>query len=143
MSVQKDRPRIQGGQRRIRASWRFSLFGGNRVHFVGGGGRRGSRIQKGRGFVHSEGGGGVRTGISGADPSCCRVLGKSTSKQKLQTAVGGVPITQKNHPGGGGVDFLSRRVINLLKGLDQSLRKRIRLNLQFRQDLAWWLALAD
>ena len=34
-------------------------------------------------------GGGVRTGISGADPNCCRALGKSTSKQKLQTAVGG------------------------------------------------------
>ena len=50
------------------------------------------------GFVHSEGGGGVRTGISGADPNCCRVLGKSTSKKKLQTAVGGGgPITpQKN-----------------------------------------------
>ena len=42
--------------------------------------RRGSRIQKGGGFVHSEGGGGVRTGISGADPNCCRALGKSTSK---------------------------------------------------------------
>ena len=41
------------------------------------------------------GGGGVRTGISGADPNCCRVLGKSTSKKKLQTAVGGFPITQK------------------------------------------------
>ena len=25
------------------------------------------------------GGGGVRTGISGADPNCCRALGKSTS----------------------------------------------------------------
>ena len=48
------------------------------------------------GFVHSEGGGGVRTGISGADPNCCRALGKSTSKIKLQTAVGGgVPMTQK------------------------------------------------
>ena len=34
----------------------------------------------GGGFVHSEGGGGgVRTGISGADPNCCRALGKSTS----------------------------------------------------------------
>ena len=40
------------------------------------------------------GGGGVRTGISGADPSCCRVLGISTSKKKLQTAVGGV----SDHP---------------------------------------------
>ena len=39
----------------------------------------GSYIQKG----------GFRTGISGADPNCCRVLGKSTSKKKLQTAVGG------------------------------------------------------
>ena len=39
-----------------------------------------------RGVVHSEGGG--RTGISGADPNCCRALGKSTSKQK-NTAVGG------------------------------------------------------
>ena len=45
------------------------------------------------GFVHSEGGG-VRTGISGADPNCCRALGKSTSKQKLQTAVGGA----SDHP---------------------------------------------
>ena len=44
----------------------------------GGGG--GSYIQKG---------GGVLTGISGADPNCCRALGKSTSKKKLQTAVGG------------------------------------------------------
>ena len=35
------------------------------------------------------GGEGVRTGISGADPNCCRALGKSTSKKKLQTAVGG------------------------------------------------------
>ena len=48
------------------------------------------------GFVHSEGGG-VRTGISGADPNCCRALGKSTSKKKLQTAVGG-------EGGGGGSD---------------------------------------
>ena len=48
------------------------------------------------GFVHSEGGGGVRTGISGADPNRCRVLGKSTSKQKLQTAMGGGgPMTPK------------------------------------------------
>ena len=39
--------------------------------------------------------GGFRTGISGADPNCCRALGKSTSKKKLQTAVGGFPITQK------------------------------------------------
>ena len=46
----------------------------------------------GGGFVHSEGG--FRTGISGADPNCCRVLGKSTSKKKLQTAVGGV----SDHP---------------------------------------------
>ena len=33
--------------------------------------------------------GGFRTGISEADPNCCKVLGKSTSKQKLQTAVVG------------------------------------------------------
>ena len=46
-------------------------------------------FRRGGGFVHSEGGGGVRTGISGADPNCCRALGKSTSQQKLQTAVGG------------------------------------------------------
>ena len=54
-----------------------------------------ARIQDsegGGGFVHSEGG--FRTGISGADPNCCRVLGKSTSKKKLQTAVGGV----SDHP---------------------------------------------
>ena len=47
---------------------------------------RQARIQDsegGGGFVHSEGGGG-RTGISGADPSCCRVLGKSTSKKKCR-----------------------------------------------------------
>ena len=42
-----------------------------------------------RGVRTSEGGGGGRTGISGADPSCCRVLGKLTSKKKLQTAIGG------------------------------------------------------
>ena len=41
--------------------------------------RGGSYIQKG----------GFRTGISGVDPNCCRALGKSTSKKKLQTAVGG------------------------------------------------------
>ena len=111
MSVQKDRPRIQGGQRRIRASWRFSLFGGNRVHFFWGGGGGGGGAGADPGFRRGVGsyiqrGGGVRTGISGADPSCCRVLGKSTSRQKLQTAVGGVPITQKNHPcGGGGLSF--------------------------------------
>ena len=57
--------------------------------------RGGSRIQKG-GFVHSEGG--FRTGISGADPNCCRVLGKSTSKKKLQTAVGGVSDHPKKTP---------------------------------------------
>ena len=51
--------------------------------------RRGSRIQKGGGgFVHSEGGFSYR--ISGADPNGCRALGKSTSKKKLQTAVGWV-----------------------------------------------------
>ena len=51
-----------------------------------------ARIQDSEGGgVHSGGGG--RTGISGADPSCCRVLGKS-SKKKLQTAVRGV----SDHP---------------------------------------------
>ena len=42
-------------------------------------------------------GGGVRTGISGGDPNWCRALGKSTSKTKLQTAVGGGggPMTPK------------------------------------------------
>ena len=55
--------------------------------------RRGSRIRKG-GFRTFRRGGGVRTGISGADPNCCRALGKSTSKKKLQTAVGGV----SDHP---------------------------------------------
>ena len=56
----------------------------------GGGG--GSYIQKG--------GGGVRTGISGADPNWCRALGKSRSKKKLQTAVGGGggPITPQKTP---------------------------------------------
>ena len=59
----------------------------------------------GGGFVHSEGG--FRTGISGADPNCCRVLGKSTSKKKLQTAVGGVSDHPKKTPvsaHGGGTD---------------------------------------
>ena len=51
--------------------------------------RRGSRIQKGGGGSYIQKGG-FPTGISGADPNCCRVLGKSTSKKKLQTAVGGV-----------------------------------------------------
>ena len=49
------------------------------------------------GFVHSEQEF-VRTGILGADPNCCRVLGKSTSKKKLQTAVGGVSDHPKNPP---------------------------------------------
>ena len=61
------------------------------IHDIhGGSGRRGSRIQKrGGGGSYIQKGGGGRTGISGADPNCCRVLGKSTSKKKLQTAVGG------------------------------------------------------
>ena len=46
-------------------------------------------FRRGGGGSYIQKGGGVRTGISGADPSCCRVLGKSTSKKKLQTAVGG------------------------------------------------------
>ena len=62
------------------------------------GARRGSRIQKGGGGRTFRKGGGVRTGISGADPSCCRVLGKSTSKKKLQTAVGGVSDHPKKKP---------------------------------------------
>ena len=50
----------------------------------------GSYIQKG----------GFRTGISGADPNCCRALGKSTSTKKMQTAVGGGggPITKPKPP---------------------------------------------
>ena len=52
-------------------------------------------FRRGVSYIQKGGGGGVRTGISGADPSCCRVLGKSTSKKKLQTAVGGGPITPK------------------------------------------------
>ena len=50
-----------------------------------------ARIQDSEGGFRTfrRGGGGVRTGISGADPNCCRALGKLTSKQKLQTAVGG------------------------------------------------------
>ena len=61
-----------------------------------------ARIQdsEGGGVVHSEGG--VRTGISGADPNCCRVLGKSTSKKKLQTAVGG----------GGGYDHPPKKPVS-------------------------------
>ena len=43
-------------------------------------------------------GGGVHTGISGADPNCCRALGKSTSKRKLQTAVGGVSDHPQKNP---------------------------------------------
>ena len=63
----------------------------------GGGG--GSYIQKGGGGrTFRRGGGGVRTGISGADPNCCRALGKSTSKKKLQTAVGGGGDDQKKTP---------------------------------------------
>ena len=45
--------------------------------------RGGPRIQKGGVRTFRRGGGGVRTGISGADPNCCRVLGKSTSKIKI------------------------------------------------------------
>ena len=58
--------------------------------------RGGSRIQKGGGSYIQKGG--FRTGISGADPNCCRVLGKSTSKKKLQTAVGGVSDHPKKKP---------------------------------------------
>ena len=68
--------------------------------------RRGSRIQKGGGGgggSYIQKGGGVRTGISGADPNCCRALGKSTSKQKLQTAVGG----------GGGSDHPKEKPVGL------------------------------
>ena len=58
-----------------------------------------ARIQDSEGGVSyiQKGGGGVRTGISGADPNCCRALGKSTSKKKLQTALGGGggPMTKK------------------------------------------------
>ena len=59
-----------------------------------------ARIQDSEGGVSYIQKGGFRTGISGAGPNCCRVLGKSTSKKKLQTAVwggggGGGPITQK------------------------------------------------
>ena len=50
---------------------------------------RQARIQDSEGGSYIQKGGEVRTGISGADPNCCRVLGKSTSKKKLQTAVGG------------------------------------------------------
>ena len=54
--------------------------------------RRGSRIQKGGSYIQK---GGFRTGISGADPNCCRALGKSTSKKKIaDSRRGGVPITQ-------------------------------------------------
>ena len=46
-------------------------------------------FRRGGGSYIQKGGGGVRTGISGEDPNCCRALGKSTSKKKLQTALGG------------------------------------------------------
>ena len=44
-----------------------------------------ARIQdsEGGGGSYIQKGGGVRTGISGADPNCCRALGKSTSKTKI------------------------------------------------------------
>ena len=42
--------------------------------------------------------GGFRTGISGVDPNCCRALGKSIRKKKLQTAIGGVSDHQKKTP---------------------------------------------
>ena len=41
------------------------------------------------------GGGGGRTGISGADPNCCRALGKSTSKKNADSRRGGGTITPK------------------------------------------------
>ena len=41
-----------------------------------------ARIQDSEGGVSYIQKGGFRTGISGADPNCCRVLGKSTSKKK-------------------------------------------------------------
>ena len=63
---------------------------------MGGGQARIQDSEGGGGFVHSEGG--VRTGISGADPNCCRALGKSTSKKKLQTAVGGGVRSPKKNP---------------------------------------------
>ena len=71
---------------------------------IGPGADPGFRRGGGGGSYIQKGGGGFRTGISGADPNCCRVLGKSTSKKKLQTAVGGGgggPITQKTslYPG--------------------------------------------
>ena len=53
-----------------------------------------ARIQDSEGGVSYIQKGGFRTGISGADPNCSRALGKSTSKKKLQTAVGGV----SDHP---------------------------------------------
>ena len=72
----------------------------------GGGGSGQARIQDSEGGVSYIQKGGFRTGISGADPNCCRVLGKSTSKKKLQTAVGGVSDHPKKNlyprMGGGG-----------------------------------------
>ena len=61
---------------------------------VGGVLRPGSRIQKGGGVSYIQKGG-FRTGISGADPNCCRALGKSTSKKIADSRRGGFPITPK------------------------------------------------
>ena len=59
-----------------------------------------ARIQdsEGGGGSYIQKGGGGRTGISGADPNCCRVLGKSTSKKKIADSRrgGGVRSPQKN-----------------------------------------------
>ena len=59
------------------------------VHSEGGGGLVGWLVGwLSGGFTpcrHLRGGGrGVRTGISGADPNCCRALGKSTSKKNCR-----------------------------------------------------------
>ena len=70
--------------------------------------RRGSRIQKGGGSYIQKGG--FRTGISGADPNCCRALGKSTSNTKLQTAVGG-----------GGSDHPPKKPVSAPGAYDKSL----------------------
>ena len=56
-----------------------------------------ARIQDSEGGVsYIQKGGGVRTGISGADPNCCRALGKSTSNTNCRQPWGGGPNTPKN-----------------------------------------------
>ena len=42
------------------------------------------KMDPGQARIQDSEGGGGRTGISGADPNCCRALGKSTSKKNCR-----------------------------------------------------------